>query len=109
MESIIDFPEQMEAIEKRLPALPFGYSLQGQSNSALNNWLHAETKLLKPVQISIDDESDRLPVKADMSRFSPEELKVEGDVLRICCKSEQRKDEKATDDATSSSSEPARP
>ena len=76
MESVIDFPEQMEAIQKEIASSAFGYSLQEQSNSALNNWFHAETKLLKPVQISIDDENDRLAVKADMSRFSPEELKV---------------------------------
>jgi len=99
--------DQMEAIENEIARSVFGYSLQwANRGTPLDNWLRAESNFLKPVQVSIDEQSDRLTVKADMPGFSPEEIKVsvEDGILRICGKSEQKKEEKTAGNETKASS-----
>ena len=83
---------QMQAIEDELACNAFSlFENRGyRPDSALTDWLDAESALLKPVPITIDEKGDQINVKADVPGFSPEQLKVhvEGKTLSICGKEE---------------------
>ena len=102
--------EEMQAIHNEIAREAFGLFewRNGNGGNALEDWLHAESKLLKPVPISIADENDHLKVTAQVLGFAMNELKVhvEGQELRICGKSEKKEekgDKKSGDHETSSS------
>ena len=83
---------QMKAIEDELSRTAFNfYEQRGyEHGSALEDWINAESSLLKPVAISIDDKDDVLTVRADVPGFTPEQLKVNVDrnMLFVCGKNE---------------------
>ena len=99
--------QQMQAMEDELSRMAFGFFQQRgpDTGSALNDWLHAESVLLQPLKVSIDDKGDHLAVTADVPGFSSDEIKVdvEGDVLRICGKSEESQSKKKGTDIAPSS------
>lgn len=84
---------EIQAIEDEIGRAAYElFQQRGFSDgSALDDWLRAESKLLKPTAISVDEKKDSVIVTAEVSDFSLNELKVhvDGDILRICGKSEE--------------------
>lgn len=63
----------------------------------LDHWLKAESELLKPVPVELEESDNEFVVRADVPGFRPEELKValDGSRIFISGKSEsQKKEEK---------------
>lgn len=62
-----------------------------KSGSELNHWLQAESELLSPLHLDIEDQANALIVKGDLPGFSQGEfeLKVEPRLLTIAGKREQ--------------------
>lgn len=112
----INFPgslfEEMQAIHDQIARDAFGLfeRRNGNGGSSLDDWLRAESKLLQPVPISIENGKDHLKVMAEVPGFAMNELKVhvEGQELRICGKSEKKTekgDKKSVEHGTSTSSQ----
>lgn len=85
-------PRVMQSIHDEIERAAFGLFQRRGTNggSALDDWLRAESNLVKPVPISIKENKDHLTVSADVPGFLVNELEaqVEGSELRICGKSE---------------------
>jgi len=95
--------KDMQSIHDDIERVAFGLFQQRGANgeSALHDWLRAESTVVRPVPISIQDNGDKLIVTADVPGFSMDELKVhtDGSELRICGKSEVS-DRKGKEDST---------
>lgn len=84
------FFEDLQKIHDDIARSAFGLfeKRENGDGSALDDWLRAEAALLKPVPLSIRDETDHLTVTADVPGFSLDQLKVhvDGRTLQICGK-----------------------
>lgn len=61
----------------------------------LDDWLNAESALLKPLSISLEDKSDKFVAHTDVSGFTRNDLKVrfEKDHVKICGRISETKGE----------------
>jgi HSP20 family protein len=108
----LNFPDgffkEMEAIHNEIAREAFGLfeHRNGDGGSALDDWLKAESKLLMPVQVSIDNGKDQVKVTAKVPGFALNELKVhiEGQELQIYGSSEKIAEKKAGEQESSTSS-----
>ena len=96
----VNFPnqifEEMQKIHNEIARQAFGLFERrgGNGGNALEDWLRAESNVLRPIPISITNEKDHLKVTAEVPGFAINELKVhiDGRELRICGSSENKTD-----------------
>ncbi len=84
---------EMQAIHDEIARAAFGLFDQHGWNgiTPLEDWLRAESMILKPLPIEVKEESDKITVTADVPGFTSDQLKVDvqGDTLRIVGKAEE--------------------
>lgn|SRR5690348_1611116 len=98
--------EVIDAINRR--AFEIFEAQDGKNGCELDHWLQAESELLYPLQLNIEDMDSALVVRGELRDFNPGEfeLKVEPRLLTIVGKRDQSQDRK--DKSTSSNSNNAR-
>ncbi|WP_348270080.1 Hsp20 family protein [Edaphobacter paludis] len=102
--TMIEFPrisnifEDFDALTKAIAQRAFGFFEQrGSSNGgAWDDWLRAESELLKQVPIEISESDDNYTIRAEVPGYSVKDLTVQAEPNSICVhgKREQQKEEK---------------
>jgi HSP20 family molecular chaperone IbpA len=87
---------EMRRIDDDIARSAFGL-FQGRSSVpgfALDDWLKAESSILEPLSVSVEDVGDKLRVRAKVPGFPEKDLRVHvnhNSVLHICGRTEETK------------------
>ena len=102
--SVIEFPftrnyfADMDALTSQIAQRAFNLFQERGAfpGSDLEDWLRAETEILKPVPIEVTEANDSYTVKAEVPGFDMKELSVQADLnsVYIHGKTEQKKEGK---------------
>ena len=108
--SLIEFPqtrsifEDFEALTNTIAQRAFGFFQQRGSADGwdLDDWVRAESELLKPVPIEMSESDDGYTIRAEVPGFDVKDLnvRVEPNSIYIHGKSEQKKEEKKGKEVT---------
>jgi HSP20 family protein len=77
--------EQLAAVSERIAqrAYEFFETKGRQFGGEIEDWLHAECELLRPVAVEISESEDELKLRAEVPGFTAEELKLSVEPWRI--------------------------
>jgi len=89
--SIIDFPqsrsifEDFDTITNQIAQRAFGlFQDRGSDGKALEDWLRAESELLRPMPVELSESDGTFTVKAEVPGFSSKDLTVRAEPNSIC-------------------------
>jgi HSP20 family protein len=95
---ITNFLDDLEALNRETARLAFSFFQQrgGSNGRDLEDWLRAETELLRPLPVEMSEMDDSYVIRAEVPGFDAKNLNIQADANSVIIrgKSDQKKEEK---------------